>query len=83
MHEWKHKLDIRKWMKRYKGDYADGDLDAQQVAKGIAEELKQSGLFKETGFIERFDRCETEEDVNSVLDELYEYCDKERIWLGI
>ena len=78
--DWKYEIEIKHLI----DDEADpnDDDNAIDVGKQIANRLKGYKLFEDSIFITRFEQdVDTVDDLNHYLDELYDYCDEELIWV--
>ena len=79
---WGHQINIKDSTKQY----TDGEISVGECSSKIGNILKQSNLFNETRFLMMFqDAAEIDDEgvVNCAPEELYDYYDARKTWLGM
>jgi hypothetical protein len=62
----------------------DEDIEPEQITmlgKEIAGKLRRCSLFTDEEIIENFEQVDDLEEFNSILDDMYDECDRVRIWV--
>lgn len=82
---WKHRVDMRELVQSIdvkKPNELQRNLP--QLKEDIADKLEMASVFRKTKFPNKFRKeVSSVEDLNAALEELYEFSDEEKIWLGV
>jgi len=74
--KWLHKFDVNKIVRN-----GDGE-NFKEIAKKVYNELKPHECFEQFN-LELLLSVDDVEEFDSIWEELYDYCDRNRIWLGL
>ena len=69
---------------RIKGLLTNEDLSSEKIkelGKKVAARLRLQKLFDDEVIIEEFENVDDQDEFNSILEDLYDYCDAVRIWV--
>jgi len=81
---WKWKLNIHKVLRKYEDD--DDEKLVEQCAKELYQLLKRNmHIINDDDLkdaIEQLQYATTYDEINGFLEDLYDYADEKRIWLG-
>ena len=80
MGNWLHTVNIKPSLD-LAGDVRDRDPVPLEVLESLVQVLQSNPLT--SPYIRRFKHCKTVRGFNNVLANLYNYADRERIWLGL
>ena len=84
MANWEYKIDISPIVDSYANKWKDPDIELAEVRRVsdlMTTELKKH-TFIPAAIVDHFRVTRTEAGFNAALDKLYNYCDKQKIWLG-
>ena len=74
---WKCKIRIKDLL-------TNKDLSPEEIkelGKKVAARLRLQKLFDDEVIIEEFENVDDQDEFNSILEDLYDYCDAVRIWV--
>ena len=82
---WRHKINIKQYFADIDaGPDGDDQLLPTDIRNKVAFELsKVGGLYEFRNELLDTSQVETAGDFNEWLERLYDYCDENRIWLGL
>ena len=55
--------------------------EIKELGKKVAARLRLQKLFDDEEIIENFENVDDQDEFNSILDDMYSYCDLVRIWV--
>lgn len=57
------------------------DVQVKELGKEVAGRLRLQKLFENEEIIENFENADDQGEFNSIMEDLYDYCDVVRIWV--
>lgn len=82
---WKHRVDLREVIQPI-NKLSEKELEKRlpQIVEAIAEKLENSSVFRQSAFPNRLrSNVSNPNDLQFVLEEIYEFADEEKVWLGV
>lgn len=82
---WKHRVDLREVIQPI-NKLSEKELEKRlpQIVEAIAEKLENSSVFRQSTFPTRLrSNVSNPNDLQFVLEEIYEFADEEKVWLGV
>jgi hypothetical protein len=81
---WKHRLNLRDTVIQYKGK-SDEELAGvlPVLLSEVSERLEQASVFRASKFPKSFRAVSNVAQYHSLMEELLEFADENKVWLGI
>jgi len=77
--KWRYHLDIKLPMRRC----VDEEITFDEMIDQIIAELNKCPEFKRSGFADKLKACSTEDELDELLNSIYDFADLHKVWLGI
>lgn len=82
---WKHRVDLRELIQTINKLSANNELEKRlpQITEALAEKLEFASVFRKSTFPKKIRNVEDPSTLHTVLEEIYEFANDEKVWLGV
>jgi len=79
---WRHRVNIRDLIQSVQENQVQ-NKNISKFSEELAERLEIASIFRKSDFPKRLRSIDNLEDLNTTLEELYEFSHEEKVWLGL
>lgn len=82
---WKHRVDLREVVQPLnKLSEKELNKNLPQIIEALAEKLEYASVFRKSNFPQRLrTSVKTSSDLQTFLEEMFDFADQEKVWLGV